>query len=130
LEERKLFKRVYEKSIKEITDNPRRKRLGKLAKDKMQRKNLELKIAKESSIDPENVIVYLKSIKNPLSPYRENEDEPSLLIKMYKDGSLKPITEVIPIESREMISRVIYIFSPEEEKDKVEKAAEAVISTY
>lgn len=130
LEERKLYKRAYEKSLKEITDNPRRKRLGKLAKDKNQRKEIELKIAKESSIDPENVILYLKSIKNPLSPYRENEDEPSLLIKMDKNGSLKPINEVIPIESREMISRVLYVFSSEEEKNKVGKAAEAVISTF
>lgn len=122
LQERRLFKRAYQKHPKEIEDAGKRKRLVEWFKERAPA--LESSIATQAGITPELVICYLMRIDNPLSP------DNSLKEPMVKVGEyLKELHEVVDFRPNEATQQCFYVFCPSSAREIIKKAVNEVLAT-
>jgi len=126
---RKLFKSCYSISLDEhsIPDYIKRERLIKM--DKKQVTKLEEKISDEIRIPPEYVILHVQSSKIKLYERLGEEEflnDEMLLIKK-ENGDIVTLDQVSPFGLKQKIIRKLFIFCPEEYREKVMEVAPSIL---
>lgn len=129
LRNRKLLKRAFVTplSAQAIPDYRRRRRLVRIKKDEIS--SLEQEIASEASVSSEDVIVHPQSTEIKL--YERFEEtlgrkERPILIRHY-DGSIGSLDEESPFSASIIPIRILYVFCPKKDVQKVGEITEAKI---
>lgn len=126
---RNLFKSAYEKDLSEYGFNHFFKQFIMDCKQDEIRK-IEEEIAKSTGVNKNFIIIYPQKISHPYyrDPY-SMQKETDLLIRI--NNQVVPIDEVSPFKrvSDKFIPK-LYVFCPEEYRDKIGKAMEEYIQKY
>jgi len=129
--ERKLLKCRYEKSLNEIDipDYKIRDKINKMTPDNIRK--MERSIANDLGVDEDVVIVNRDVIKNPTYSHPGTTIQPDVILIQYKDETTRALSEISPILRGGEVPYVqkIYVYSPVNEKRRVDKAVEGYLDT-
>ena len=129
---RDLFKIGFEKPMEDMDALVRMeliKNWGPEKDKKLKYTNMENEIAENVGIDPEFIIIYIREIKNILSPdFRSKllSTHPPLYIKM-EDGKLLDFDQYTSIKGKSQSEFTFFVFCPDEIKDKVKDCAQDLV---
>ena len=127
LENRRLFKRVYEADVTHVPDPIRKMKIANMKPD--QCKKLEQTLAEECKCDPDFVMADIHNIENSLykSSYETILSEKTPYLIEETDGSLNEIEKFSPLLPSKDPLLVFYIFCPKEYRPHATGRVEQII---
>jgi hypothetical protein len=125
-----IHRRLYKKAFSVLTMELDEERTFDIVKYSKygDRKRLEAEIAETAGVDVSEVIVDMPSRSSLLSSVKIGKTDVSILY----DGRVRPITRISPVakalQSREIFDWAIMVSSPEQHRERVEKASSSILS--
>jgi len=125
-----IHRRLYKKAFSAYSidlDEEQVKKIVQYSKYE-NKKRLEDEIAEEAGIDYSEVIADIPSRSSLLSNVKIGKTD----VSIYQDGRVRPITRISPVskalQSRDTFDWAIMVSSPNEHKERVERAAASILN--